>query len=322
MKSATKDVRARLVFHADDFGLNGAVDQGILDSFRHGLLTSASILANGPTAALNVPKLRALADSGMPSAGVAGEMRTTLSDTREPFDIGVHLNLTQGKPVTGAKFPAELLDEQGCFPGIGALFLRLWGTGDRYRRPISAELTAQIETVVGLGIQPSHVNGHQYIELIPAVSDALPGVLERFGISIVRLPLERRALAAILCSRGLPAWLLAQVKRHYARGFAKRVRRQGWRHADSYFGTAHAGQITLPVLQTWLDEPAREQLIEIGIHPGAAASSAEPADHPWHDALADDRPREQQLLCSVRVADYLARQQLALGRLRSSAKAA
>ena len=37
----------RLILHADDFGFSAAINEGIIRGFTHGLLTSASVLANG-----------------------------------------------------------------------------------------------------------------------------------------------------------------------------------------------------------------------------------------------------------------------------------
>ena len=36
-----------LIINADDFGCNIDRDRGILEAFKHGLVTSASLLANG-----------------------------------------------------------------------------------------------------------------------------------------------------------------------------------------------------------------------------------------------------------------------------------
>src|SRR5262249_3441214 len=111
----------RFVLHADDFGMNDAVTNGILEGFCRGLLTSTSVLSNAPgcTRALTSWKeLQArFAVNDLPSSDV----RKHLKDSESPFDFGIHLNLTQGRPLTGDKYPAELLDRRGLFPGIAAL---------------------------------------------------------------------------------------------------------------------------------------------------------------------------------------------------------
>src|SRR5213592_900716 len=41
----------RLLVNADDFGLSPAVNRGLLEAHRHGLVTSASLMSNLPAAA-------------------------------------------------------------------------------------------------------------------------------------------------------------------------------------------------------------------------------------------------------------------------------
>lgn len=41
----------RIVFNADDFGLDVAVNEAVESAFRNGLLTSASLMVSAPAAA-------------------------------------------------------------------------------------------------------------------------------------------------------------------------------------------------------------------------------------------------------------------------------
>ena len=101
---------SRLVLHADDLGMNRAISEGILRGFREGLLTSTSLLANAPDAGRALQQWKGLlaehAAGRLPSAAA----RRRLDDPDRPFDLGVHLNLTQGRPLSGSRYPAELLD--------------------------------------------------------------------------------------------------------------------------------------------------------------------------------------------------------------------
>ena len=114
-----------LVLHADDLGMNRAVNEGILRGFRHGLLTSTSLLANAPDAAWAIQQWKTLADEQAAGQLPSAAVRRKLGDPNGPFDLGVHLNLTQGRPLTGRHYPAELLDPKGRFPGVFELFARL-----------------------------------------------------------------------------------------------------------------------------------------------------------------------------------------------------
>ncbi len=235
-RKSTKQLDVRVALHADDLGMNAAVDAGILESFERGILTSTAVLANGPTAALALVQMRLLNNSSAEERITKSPGRAELDDSGEPFDIGVHLNLTQGRPLTGDQYPVDLLDEHGCFPGVGRLFFALLQPKSRWWPALRAELAEQISWVVEQGGRPSHVNGHQYIELIPGVGETVLNLLPRFSISTVRVPLERRLMSTTVATRGILTWVGAHIKRHFAVSFARcasgrgSTRRKFFRH--------------------------------------------------------------------------------------------
>jgi predicted glycoside hydrolase/deacetylase ChbG (UPF0249 family) len=234
-----------------------------------------------------------------------------------PFDIGVHLNLTQGRPLTGERYPADLLDDQGRFPGPRHLFTALLACRRKWTAPLKAELAAQIGWVLDNGVRPSHANGHQYIELFPGVSEWIADLLKRFSIRVVRMPLERRVDTATIIHCGVRAWILAHIKRLLACRFARLVTRSGLNHTDGFFGSAYAGRISMAVLSEHLYASSADSLTEIPLHPGARPDSSEqkrPHDA-WLDPLATQRQLERDVLCSPVLIDMLRRHGLRLGRL-------
>ena len=180
----------RLVLHADDLGMNRLVSEGILHGFRTGPLTSASLLSNGPDAARALQQWGELCadqrSGGLPSS----PLRQRLDDRGRPFDLGIHLNLTEGRPLDAAAYPPELLDEEGCFPGVSALFGRLHRSGGRFREALANELSRQTQFMLDHGARPTHLNGHQYIELLPGVRELIPALMKKFGIRVVRTACE------------------------------------------------------------------------------------------------------------------------------------
>jgi predicted glycoside hydrolase/deacetylase ChbG (UPF0249 family) len=296
--------------------MNPAVNRGILAGFSDGLLTSTSLLANAPSltdAILGWNELLSRHDQRrLPSMAARGR----LGDPLAPFDLGVHLNLTQGRPLTGGCFPAQLLDRDGRFLSVFRLLPRLLAIGRRCRTSIRDELCAQIDRALDHGVAPTHLNGHQYVEMLPAVADLVPELAERYRIGTVRVAWEPKLTRTTLVHRFQPTqWSLAQVKRLFAFDFLVRIRRSAIRHPDRYFGTAHAGRIDLGLLVEFF-QASGPGVTEIGVHPGAAPSPDDPpATEGWTDPLAADRPRELACLTSCGLLELLANQNINLARL-------
>ena len=311
--------RATQVFlHADDLGMNRSVTDGILAGFASGLLTSTSVLANAPAFEYAISQWRWLEDERASGRLASLANRRRLHDDDEaPFDLGVHLNLTQGKPLTG-EFPRELLDAAGRFPGIGRIFQRLVFGSGRWRVAIQNELAAQVAKVIDSGLKPTHFNGHQYVELVPGVAELIPKLAERFQIEVVRVAAERRLANAFHgCPRPVLNGGLALVKLGFAQRFRQRARQHRLRHPNDFCGTAHAGHVSLDVLRRFVADVPRGQSLEIGLHPGLSPSEIELNElaDGWLDPLENLRPQELALLQSHDAVDLLASAGLRLGRL-------
>jgi chitin disaccharide deacetylase len=308
----------QVFFNADDLGMNRGVTDGIMRGFREGLLTGTSLLANAPDADRALWLWKKLLFDQAAARLPLHTGRARLEDPFERFDLGVHLNLTQGRPLSGGDYPDELLDRDGRFPGIFGLFARLQRHGVRLCRQIQAELALQVEFIIDRGAQPTHLNGHQYIELLPVVADFVPQLMKRYGIRAVRVAEEDSLLrTALLHSRSPRAWILARLKRFFARRFHRRMDHLEVLYPGSFHGTAHAGKINMPLIRLFLGDSHKSCPVEIGLHPAEETRLAPSDDDSdgWTDPLASDRPNELRLLTSPELAEYLEARRFRLGRL-------
>ncbi len=306
-----------LVLHADDFGMNLAVTDGILRGFRDGLLTSASLLANAPDAARAIRLWKSLEADRAAGDLSSARARTSLGEPNRPFDLGVHLDLTQGRPLSD-RFPEELLDAEGRFPGVFSLFGRLVRLRGRFADAIREEWSRQIQFVCDHGLRPTHLNGHQYAEMFPGVAPVVFSLLERFGIRTIRLAHEPKLFRNTVLHGFHPAqWALAEVKHWFASRFQRKLDRRGIACADAFFGTAHAGHIDLALMRRFLASSRKFRLVEIALHPGEAREPESPQEriNGWRDPLADVRPAELEMLVSDALPRLLAASGTQLGRL-------
>lgn len=312
----------KLILHADDFGMSRQVTDGILQGFTHGLLTSTAILANAPDASRAVELWKRLLHEPMESHAAAARrasIESLVGGRPLPFDLGVHFNLTQGRPLSGAGYPEQLLDRDGRFPGIGRLFLALLRPRSCWKLAVAAELSAQMESVLDFGVAPTHANGHQYIEMIPFISEIFCNLLPKYGIRVVRVPRECQWWRTTIFRGASPMrCALAAVKRGFATRFARRVAGNQLEHAAAFFGASHAGEVGLDVLQAFLSAGRSASLVEIALHPGwSVAANDESTRDGWEDPIAVRRPDELALLTRPDLAERLGNHGYRLGRLAS-----
>jgi len=84
----------QVVINADDFGLSPGVNQGILEAFRDGIVTSTTLLVNLPSFDDAVRKAR----------------------DHPELPVGVHLSLLWGEPASSPADVPTLVDRGGRFP--------------------------------------------------------------------------------------------------------------------------------------------------------------------------------------------------------------
>jgi predicted glycoside hydrolase/deacetylase ChbG (UPF0249 family) len=245
-------------------------------------------------------------------AVASASRRRQLADDLQPFDLGIHLNLTQGRPLSPG-YPLELLNDHGQFPGVGSVFRKLRARGSRFRGPVHIELQLQIERMLDYGIRPTHLNGHQYIELIPGVAELIPQLMTRYSIRVVRVARETHLIRTVLRQGWVGAFAVALVKRHFAGRF-QRGAASGFAAPARFFGTAHAGLVTRTTLGWFLAAASPMGCTEIGLHPATGQDGTTNHDE-WFDPLASTRPGELDWLCDPATADLISAQGLSLGRL-------
>lgn len=153
----------QLIVNADDLGSGPERDRGIFRCFEQGIVTSVSLLANGPHF---TEAAREAARLGLP--------------------LGVHLNLSEGRSLSGVI--TGLTDEAGEFPGKANL-RRILAAGDFDRQGARRELAAQIDRVRQTGLIPDHLDSHQHFILFPAVTELVLDLARDEGIRALRRPL-------------------------------------------------------------------------------------------------------------------------------------
>lgn len=223
--------------HADDLGLDPAVNQAIFRLHDAGRLQGTSLLVNAP----------ALADAveGLPG--------------RPGLRLCLHLCLTEGPPVADPGLIPLLLDRHGHLrAGFAPLLLASWlppalPWRRRLERQLLIEIRAQIlafQRLTGAGAPA--LDGHQHIHLVPIVLGCLltlePGC-RPVWLRRLREPLPTGVppadWLATLVNGGLIKWLLL---RSLDRLQAQRIAAAGMAGNQAFAGVLFTGRMAGGVL--------------------------------------------------------------------------
>jgi chitin disaccharide deacetylase len=194
------DRRPYVVINADDLAKSSEGDDAILRCFDRRLISSATVMANMPR---------------------FGEAIALIHAGGFQDRLGVHLNLTEGFPLTD---PIRR-SSRFCSPAGQLLRVRgpIWRLTPEDANAVETELTAQIKNLLSVGIKPSHFDSHHHVHTQWPIGTIVLRLARIFGIPAIRLSRN--------CGSGA-GWL----KRAYKTVFNGRLERAGFARTR-YFGS-------------------------------------------------------------------------------------
>lgn len=153
------DIEKKLIFNADDLGRTSGINEGIFAAHDKGLVTSATLMVIYPAAEKAADTLGSYPELG----------------------VGLHLQLSGGKPLLPPETVPSLVDDDGRFPA----------KPDGHQGPsydqVRVEVQAQFERFRELtGQLPTHLDGHHHCLRLPVVGEALIEVAREWDLPIRR----------------------------------------------------------------------------------------------------------------------------------------
>lgn len=291
LRSGQGDLR-NLIVNADDLGWTESVNRGIAEAHRQGIVTSASLLANGAAFASAVE----------------------LARTTPGFAVGVHLNLSDGEPVAPRQSVKGLVNERGELDATPeSLLLRLARRGTLLE-VVEHEWDAQIRKVRDAGIQPVHVDGHRHVHMLPGLFEIAARLAKKYSIGAIRLSHEESSLRAALASgkdqRGsvvMKQGLQARGLKFIARDARQLAERAGLATADYFCGIAQTGELTRQGVMRLLQN-LPDGTTEFMCHPGYADDALEKSA----TRLKSSRQAELEILTDTVIRNLVASQGIRL----------
>ena len=239
----------QLILNADDFGLTRGINRGIIRSHRDGILTSATLMANGP----------------------AFDDAVELAKSNPQLGIGCHLVLSGGTAVAPRKKIPSLADPHGSLPeSLAELVIGV--TSGRVRvEEIETELHAQIDRIRAAGIEPTHVDTHKHTHCHPRVMNVVARVARAWGICKIRNPVEALHDSWQSTRPDVPGRILdfaaSCAVRCVKSQFKLISKKYDLRSPDHFFGLVATGRLDTPALVRLIDA-VPEGTSEIMLHPG------------------------------------------------------
>jgi chitin disaccharide deacetylase len=241
-----------LIVNADDLGWTEGVNRGIAEAHRNGIVTSASLLANGAAFASGVEMAR----------------------TTPGLGVGVHLNLSDGEPVAERELVTTLLNDKGELEGRPESLLLKLARRSVSVQEIEQEWDAQIQKVRASGVEPTHLDGHKHVQMLPGLFEIVLRLAKKHGIAAVRISHEESSLRVALSAGAKQKGTVVMKQGVQARGLKllapdarEQAERAGIAAADYFCGIAQTGELTKEGVLRLL-EILPEGTTELMCHPG------------------------------------------------------
>lgn len=158
---------SKIIFTADDFGVDDSIDNGIIRLVRYHIINSVEILANN-------------GENGSESIHRAENLLDQTEEINPQLELGVHLTITSGKPVSKGDLSPILFDGH---------FISAKNTNSgAHPEAVYNELKAQIEVLKSnarIWSKVTHLtNHHDALWFFPAYTEAYIRVAKEYNLPI------------------------------------------------------------------------------------------------------------------------------------------
>ena len=206
------------------------INAGIISAFEHGIVRSTSLMPNGQ----------------------AFDNAVNLAKEHPELGVGIHISLVDETPISSA-----LNSLPDSYKALALCLL----TGRIKRRGLAVECRSQIEKILSTGIRPTHLDSHQHVHILPALSSIIVDLAVQYTIPGIRIPLDHSA--SQLSARGMQI----VVSRVLSRKLSEKAINAGLRIVDRFFGLAESGHVNENVILHTIAKSSNG-INELMCHPG------------------------------------------------------
>jgi chitin disaccharide deacetylase len=238
----------RLIVNADDFGFTSGVNRAIVEAHSHGIVTSSTLMANGPafTEAVKLVK-------------------------RNPrLGVGCHVVLIDGEPLLDREKIPSLTHSRRFRDSLKSFAARALSRRID-EEEIFAEVAAQIRKLQASAISVSHVDTHKHTHLFPRILRPVLRAARECGVRAVRNPfgprLPMRSSQLMQRPNLWTRYAQLRILGGFAKNFRSAVAREGFVTPDGTLGIEVTGTLDETLFHA-IAESIPEGTWEFVCHPG------------------------------------------------------
>ncbi len=241
---------------ADDLGLDKKIDEGIFFAAKHNLINGISIVPNG----LNF-----------------NQASLKLKDLKNT-DLGIHLTLVEESSILAKEAIPSLIGKNGRFYKDHRIFFIRYILSLIDLDQIKKEFDAQINRCLVIGLEPSFLNSHQHLHLLPGIRDILIELAKKYKIQYIRTVTE---------PIGIKGGMFRKFQLIFLRLLSKRAKNKiissGLYCNDFFVGFINAGNLSKNdvAYARKLSQKYPDKLVELGCHPGFIDQNLRPRYASW-----------------------------------------
>jgi chitin disaccharide deacetylase len=285
----------KLIVNADDFGLTAGINRAIVETHTAGVVSSTTLIANGPQF----------------------DDAVTLARATPSLSVGCHVVLVDGTPVSPTHTVDTLrairsAEPDNFYTSLSAFAARAT-LGGFDRDQLVDEVVAQIKKIQSTGLQVTHLDTHKHAHIFPEILNALLRAARICGVRAIRNPIVPiKALPARLFKGKPHLWKRysqVRVLHTFARHFLKQTKRAGLLTPDGVLGVIETGATESGGFSSLLRQTLAalpEGTWELVCHPGYNDAELSAVN----TRLRDSRDEERRLLTSTELRKFLDEQKI------------
>ena len=285
----------QLIVNADDFGLTAGVNRAVVETHIGGVVSSATLMANG----------------------AAFEDAVKAARSAPNLSVGCHVVLVDGTPVSPPDAVDTLLAIRSAEPdkfysSLSAFAARAM-LGGFDPDQLVAEVIAQIRKIQSTGLRVTHLDTHKHAHIFPEILAALLRAARICGVRAIRNPIVPIQALPARQFKGKPhLWKrYGQVRmlHTFSGQFLQRTKRAGLLTPDGTVGVIETGSLESSGYSSLLRQtlaglpPGTWELV---CHPGYNDADLRAA----RTRLLDSREEERRLLTSTELRQFLEEQEI------------